>query len=130
MRTLVPRVLALSVFATLASAQVDYTLAFEPGGKLWDVEARMPGRGEATLDFWIPLWTPGAYHVANYGRFVKELGASDEKGAKLAVERADQSHFVVSGAAAAKEIVIRYQAEPISSATRSEERRVGKECRL
>src|SRR5262245_10301355 len=117
MRTPVASFLALSAFTALASAQVDYTLAFEPGGKLWDVEARFPGRGEQTLDFWIPLWTPGAYHVADYGRFVKELGAADEKGGKLAVERADDGHFVVSGAAAAKAIVIRYQAEPISGGT-------------
>jgi predicted metalloprotease with PDZ domain len=69
-----------------------------------------------TLDFWFPLWTPGAYHVADYGRFVKELKAFDEKGAELAVERdADElGHFVVHPGLA-RELVVRYQAEPCSS---------------
>ena len=118
---LTARLLALVALTAPASTQVDYVLAFEPGGKLWSVEARYPGRGEESLDFWIPLWTPGAYHVANYGRFVKELGASDEKGGILPVERVDESHFVVSGAAGAKTILIRYQAEPISSGQFSHE---------
>jgi predicted metalloprotease with PDZ domain len=108
--------LAPFFLSALASAQVDYTLAFEPGGKEWKVEARFAGRGEETLDFRFPLWTPGAYHVADFGRFVKELEAADEKGGALAVERESEGHFALSGAAGAKEITIRYRAEPISSA--------------
>ncbi len=115
MRTLVASVLASSLLSALSSAQVDYTLAFEPGAKFWKVEARFPGRGEESLDFHFPLWTPGAYHVADYGRFVKELDALDEQGRKLAVERVDDGHFVLSGAASAKEIVLRYDAQSISS---------------
>src|SRR5688572_3433590 len=121
MHILSTRVLALPLLAVAASAQVDYTLAFEPGGKLWTVEARLPARGEEQIDFRFPLWTPGAYHAAEYGRFVKELEASDERGGALAVERRDDGHFVISGAGAAKEVVIRYRAESISSGTFSKE---------
>src|SRR5213594_3030565 len=109
------RPLTLLTLTAVSSAQVAYTLAFEPGGKLWKVEARLPGRGEKSLDFWIPLWTPGAYHVAAFGRFAKQIEARDEQGAALRSKRLDDDHFVVSGAAGAKEIVIRYEAEPISS---------------
>jgi predicted metalloprotease with PDZ domain len=105
------------LLAPLAAAQVDYTLAFEPGGKEWRVEARLAGRGEGEFVFHFPLWTPGAYHVAEYGRFVKEIEARDETGAKLALERAanEPSRVVVRGTAKAKEIVLAYRAEPISS---------------
>ncbi|MEQ1891160.1 MAG: hypothetical protein ABL998_01350 [Planctomycetota bacterium] len=103
------------LLATTASAQVDYTLSFEPGGDEWRVEARFEGRGEAQLDFWIPLWTPGAYHVAEYGRFVQDLAAFDDQGAKLAVERESRSHFVVRGVEKAKSILLSYGAEPIST---------------
>jgi predicted metalloprotease with PDZ domain len=103
------------LLATSASAQVDYSLSFEPGGDEWRVEARFQGRGEAQLDFWIPLWTPGAYHTAEYGRFVQDLTASDDHGAKFAVERASPSHFVVSGVEKATTIVLAYTAEPLSS---------------
>jgi predicted metalloprotease with PDZ domain len=107
---------AALLLTTTASAQVEYSLSFEPGGKEWRVEARFESRGEATLDFWFPLWTPGAYHVAQYGRFVKQLDAFDDQGAALAVERKEASHFVIGGAAKAKSITLSYRAEPISSA--------------
>lgn len=107
---------SLLAIASPFVAQVDYSLAFEPGGKEWRVEARFEGRGEATLDFWFPLWTPGAYHVAEYGRFVQQLDAFDDQGAALTVERKEPSHFVIGGAAKAKSITVSYRAEPISSA--------------
>ena len=115
--------LRLSVFAcffsSLASAQVDYRLSFQPSGSSWQVEARFPGRGEDALDFWIARWTGGAYHLADYGRFVKDLTATDEAGKPLAVERDGDSHFVVRGKDA-KEIVLSYRGESISKSVFSE----------
>jgi predicted metalloprotease with PDZ domain len=108
---------ALCVLAPAAASQVDYALAFQPGGAEWNVEARMPGRGEDELEFRFPLWTPGAYHVADYGKLVTELTAADEHGAELAVERVDTDHFVISGAGKAQEIVIRWRAGSMSSGT-------------
>jgi predicted metalloprotease with PDZ domain len=107
--------LVLLAPAAPATQAIDYALAFEPGGGEWRVEARMAGRGEEQVHFWIPLWTPGAYHVAEYGRFVRELRASDGRGRSLTVERDGTSHFVVRGSAGAEEIVLAYEAEPISS---------------
>jgi predicted metalloprotease with PDZ domain len=110
-------VAALCLLAPAVSSQVDYALAFEPGGEEWTVEARLPGRGEDQLEFRFALWTPGAYHVADYGRLVKELTAADQSGAALAVERVETGHFVISGAAEAQEIVVRYRAGSMSSGT-------------
>src|SRR5262245_2327835 len=106
----------LGVAAAAASAQVDYKLAFDAGGKRWDVEARFPGHGEEELEFWLPRWTPGAYHPADFGRFVDDLTAADEKGAALAVERrAEEGPFVVRGTKGAREVVVHYTARSISS---------------
>jgi predicted metalloprotease with PDZ domain len=115
MRTFVAPVVVSFCLAARSSAQVDYSLTLERGAKSWKVEARLPGRGEDSFDFHFALWTPGAYHVAEYGRFVKELGVFDEHGSPLAVERVDKGHFVVTGAGGAKEIVLRYEAQSISS---------------
>jgi predicted metalloprotease with PDZ domain len=114
-RSLLSAAVPFLFLAPLAAAQTDYALSFEPGGARWQVEVRLAGRGEDALDFRFPLWTPGAYHVSDYGRFVKELTAADEKGAPLSVERVDEGHFELGGAAAAKEIVIRYSAVSMSS---------------
>jgi len=103
--------------ATLASAQVDYRLSFQPDVSVWKVEARFPGRGEMSHHFWIPLWTPGAYHVAEYARFVDSLTASDQDGAPLKVERPETSHFILRGAEKAKEVVVSYAARSISTET-------------
>ncbi len=102
---------------SLAPAQVEYRVRFRPDEPVWQVEARFPGRGEDALDFWIARWTAGAYHLADYGRAVRELTATDENGTALAVERDGPSHFVLRGAAAAKEVVMRYTAGSLSKAT-------------
>ncbi len=103
----------LAASAALAHAQVDYRLAFQPGGASWEVEARFPVRGADTLDFRIARWTAGAYHVADYGRFVKELAATDVNGTALAVEREGDSRFLVR-CAGADEVVLRYRGDSIS----------------
>ncbi len=105
----------------LPSAQVEYRLRFDPAEKdpSWQVEARFPGRGEETLDYWIARWTAGAYHVADYARFVPELTATDERGTTLAVERPETSHFVVRGAGGAGEILIRYRARSLTDSVLS-----------
>ncbi len=57
-RALLPALVLVAAAAT-SSAQVDYRLSFEPGGKAWSVEARFPARPGSALEFWLPRWTPG-----------------------------------------------------------------------
>jgi len=113
---LAPPVLVLALaLAPTASAQVHYRLAFEPGGSQWSVEARLPARGGETLDFQIPVWTPGAYHPADYGRFVKDLSATDGDGRALEVKRVSNGRFTLNETASAQEFVIRYRADSMST---------------
>ena len=116
--SLVLRAAALLVAGAAASAQLDYRLAFEPGAKSWNVEVRLKSRGEEALDFWIELWTPGAYHVAEYGKRVNEFTATGPDGKVLTVERPEPSHFVVRGAPTLPkggELVLRYRADSLST---------------
>jgi len=105
--------LALALLASSAAAQFDYKLDFDVEERTWAVEGRFANPGGEDVDYWIARWTPGAYHLADFGRFVDGLTAEDGAGNALEVDRIDDSHFVI-GAAGAEEIVVRYQAMSIS----------------
>jgi len=98
-----------------AQAQVAYTLRFEPGGEQWEVEAHLPAGEAQRVSFHIPAWTPGAYHPAEFGRFVTELSASDDRGSPLTVERLGPGDFELDATAAEGGIVVRYRADSIST---------------
>jgi predicted metalloprotease with PDZ domain len=93
---------------------VAYELSFDRAARIWDVEARFPAAQADGAGFWIARWTAGAYHVAEYGRFARELVALDGTGEKLSVERVDDSHWVIA-TNAREPFVVRYKAESISS---------------
>ena len=103
--------LALALLSAAASAgeSVRYFVAARLEERAWTVEATFPHAGAGDLDFWLPRWTAGAYHLADYGRFVKELKAAGGDGKELVVERAEPCHFVVK-AGDAKEVTITYEA--------------------
>jgi predicted metalloprotease with PDZ domain len=67
---------------------------FEKG--TFAVVATFPRAQAGDLEFWMPRWTAGAYHLADYGRFVKELEAADAAGAELPVARDGDCRFVVA----------------------------------
>jgi len=66
----------------------------------WSVEATFPHPAAGDVDFWLPRWTAGAYHLAEYGRFVEKLAATGPDGAALQVERPTPCHFVIKAGAA------------------------------
>ncbi|MDB4967994.1 MAG: peptidase domain protein [Myxococcales bacterium] len=53
----------------------------------------------ASLELWMPAWTPGAYELRSWGRNVTPLDASDGNGRPLRFARTDASHFRVDGGA-------------------------------
>ena len=81
--------------AVPSPAVASYTLGFSVDDATWQVEASFPRTEVGTFDLWIPRWTAGAYHLADYGRFVSGLSATDEAGNSLAVERKSDSEFSV-----------------------------------
>ena len=92
---LLPFLLA-SVTAAQEGEPVRYRLAFDPEEGLWDVEVRLPDVPAGEVVFELARWTPGAYHLADYGRFVDDdLEARGADGAALEVEREDDSRFLI-----------------------------------
>jgi predicted metalloprotease with PDZ domain len=102
---------AWSVLVAWAGAQepVRYFVAARLAEQEWRVEATFPHAADGDVDFWIPRWTAGAYHLADYGRFVTELKAAGGGGEELAVVRADPCHFVVK-AGGQREVTVTYAA--------------------
>ena len=87
----------LSLLANVAWAQARYRVTVNPAGNTFVVHAELPvPAGRDTFLISLPAWSPGAYDIVNYARYVHGFSATAE-GRPLA---------------------------------RSEERRVGKECRL
>jgi predicted metalloprotease with PDZ domain len=99
---------ALSAAASAAET-VRYFVAARLEERAWSVEATFPHPNGGDVDFWLPRWTAGAYHLAEYGRFVKGLKAAGGDGKELAVERAEPCHFLVK-AGAEKEVTVTYEA--------------------
>src|SRR5262245_36983311 len=95
--------------AASAGEPVRYFVAPHLAEKTWSVEATFPHPAAGDVDFWLPRWSAGAYHLAEYGRFVRELAAKGPDGTALPVERAAPCHFVVK-AGGASEVTLEYDA--------------------
>ena len=106
---------AASIAAGTASAQIDYALSFDLGNRTWGVEGELTNPGGGDVDFWIPRWTAGAYHLAEFGRFVTRFEAFGEGGEALPFERVGDCQWVIEAEGHA-ELVVRYEAESISTA--------------
>ena len=107
------RFVLLPFLAGPLAAQFHYELAFDTAERNWSVVGSFGNPGGGDVDYWIARWTPGAYHVADYGRLIEDLSAADGSGKKLAVERIDDSHFRIASMGA-EEVVVRYQASSLS----------------
>jgi len=93
---------------------VRYEVTLDAEAKRWRVRTTFAWSG-GDVDFWLPRWTAGAYHLAEYGQFVEELRASDGEGAALAVARDGKCRFVVAAGGAAS-VTLDYVARPCAPA--------------
>jgi len=91
-------------------APVRYHVAPDFAGRKWRVTATVPHPEAGELEFWMPRWTAGAYHLAEYGRFVKSFEARDAAGAALPVTRDGESRFLVA-AGASDPVVLEWSAQ-------------------
>ncbi len=108
--------LAAGPLCAVASSQIDYEVSFDTTNKLWTVEGRIANPSRAELDYWFPRWTAGAYHQADFGRWVEELQARDGQGKELAFERVADGHFLIA-AQGVDPVVVRYTARSMSKNT-------------
>ena len=74
----------LTLLVRFAAAQPDtisYTLSMEaPHTHYFEVEMTLKGVDRDTLDFKMPVWTPGSYLVREFSRHVEAFQAEDRGG--------------------------------------------------
>ena len=101
------------LFASSAQAQLSYSVRMETESKTWEVTCELENPGAGDFEFWLARWTAGAYHRADYARFISEFEAFGEGGEPLEVKRQGQTHFAL-GAAGHRKIRLRYASPSMS----------------
>lgn len=101
----VSRILTAFLLAavTQAAAQsVRYDVAVtDPASHLFHVSAEFPAAGKDTLYLSLPAWSPGAYEIQNYARYVRGFSATSAAGQALFWDRLDKDTWrVVTGKSA------------------------------
>jgi predicted metalloprotease with PDZ domain len=112
-------ILFASIGAGTAEAQIDYELSFDIESKTWAVEGKLTNPKGGEVEFWIPRWTAGAYHLAEFGRFVTSFEAFGADGEALGIEHESECQWVIA-AEGQTEVVVRYEAQSISEAVFSD----------
>jgi len=89
--------------APLAAQAVRYEVAVTaPALQLYHVTAEFPATGKDTLYLSLPAWSPGAYEIQNYARYVRGFGATSAAGQPLFWDRFDKDTWRVVTAKAAR----------------------------
>ena len=110
------RVLSVLLLTLPAGAQIAYEVEIDTLESAWRVEGTISNPDKTDFEFWIARWTPGAYHPADYGRFVRDFEAFDSQGKMLEVVRESDSTFRIP-AAGLDSVRIRYTADSLSEAS-------------
>ena len=104
MRSVSRLLAALLVAAThqVVAQSVHYEVAVtDPVSHLFHVTAEFPAAGKDTLYLSLPAWSPGAYEIQNYARYVRGFGATNAAGQQLFWDRFDKDTWrVVTGKSA------------------------------
>lgn len=84
-------------------APVRYRVSFpEPRTHFLSVEASLPVEGQAEVEVFMPVWTPGSYLVREYARNVEAVSVSCPDGAPLAFSKSRKNRWRVETAGAAE----------------------------
>ncbi|HXL11438.1 MAG TPA: hypothetical protein VN955_08575, partial [Gemmatimonadales bacterium] len=91
------QLVALLVAVPLSAQTVSYEVSIpSPAAKLFHVRAEFPARGRDTLYLSLPAWSPGAYEIQNYARYVRHFGAKNPAGQGLFWDRFDKDTWRVT----------------------------------
>jgi predicted metalloprotease with PDZ domain len=93
----VRQLVALLIAVPLSAQTVNYEVSVpSPAAKLFHVKAEFPARGRDTLYLSLPAWSPGAYEIQNYARYVRHFGAKNPGGQTLFWDRFDKDTWRVT----------------------------------
>ncbi|MBI1966701.1 MAG: M61 family metallopeptidase [Gemmatimonadetes bacterium] len=76
-----------------------------PASRLFHVKAEFLTAGKDTLFVSLPAWSPGAYEIQNYARYVRHFGARNPAGRPLFWDRVDKDTWRVSTGGATSVVV-------------------------
>jgi len=89
--------LALVLAWPLAAQTVRYEVSVpDPTEHLFHVKAEFPAATKDTLYLSLPAWSPGAYEIQNYARYVRHFRAQSAAGRSLFWDRFDKSTWRVA----------------------------------
>jgi predicted metalloprotease with PDZ domain len=111
----VRHLLVLLLAAPLAGQAVRYEVSVPtPGDHLFHVKAEFPSAGKDTLYLSLPAWSPGAYEIQNYARYVRHFAATGTSGRPLFWDRFDKDTWrVVTDRGARVSVQFDYLADTI-----------------
>src|SRR5437016_6014450 len=81
----------------LSAQTVKYEVSIpSPATNVFHVTAEFPAGGRDTLYVSLPAWSPGAYEIQNYARYVRGFGVRSATGAALFWDRYDKDTWRVA----------------------------------
>lgn len=105
------RILSTAALACLAItgllAQKSYTYTIDLSNVVDDrvrVTLSTPAVSADMIEFQMPKIVPGTYAISDFGRFVSDLEATDDKGSPLPVEYIDANRWMIRNAKSLKQI--------------------------
>ena len=85
------------VAVPLSAQTVKYEVSIpSPATNVFHVTAEFPAGGRDTLYVSLPAWSPGAYEIQNYARYVRGFGVRSATGAALFWDRYDKDTWRVA----------------------------------
>ena len=98
----------LAMIVLPGQAQTRYRLTFPEAAQHYvQVEAHYATGGQAQLELFLPVWTPGYYKIQNFSRWVDRLRATGNDGQPLHLQTLSKNRWRV-GCAGQSEITLVY----------------------
>lgn len=74
----------------------------------WNVWMGVQLENPVPFKFWIPRWTPGGYHLAEFGKFLDDIEVTDEKGNPLKFQEVESPRHWEIDPGTNKRVIIHY----------------------
>ncbi len=91
------QLIAMLVAVPLSAQTITYEVSVpSPASRLFHVKAQFPAAGRDTLYVSLPAWSPGAYEIQNYARYVRHFSARAPDDTPLSWDRFDKDTWRVT----------------------------------
>jgi len=84
------------ILASLQAMSIRYTVSFpNPQDHYVHVEMTFPVKDSASVDLYMPVWTPGSYMVREFSRHVDQFKAKDQQGNAIPFEKVNKNTWTL-----------------------------------